>query len=229
MTQLSNRNIILILLLIFLLMIALLLGVRNQTWQQITALWQKPTPTTEPPQITDLLPQTYNEHGVSVAIPADWVSQSVIIGVTIASSEATLDITSFDQLQQEGVMVIIPGEIDVLKFQVGAAFPSEDPVDLLNLYIDLLKKEGQEYLWIVPPERFTIDHQQGAKTIVQSRDGNVTLEILMATIVNPDSRYLAFVSTAAIQDNAAALRPTFEAILNTIHVDPPQSAPNQSP
>lgn len=220
MAKLSTRNIVLILLVLFLLVIALLLTVRNQTWQQLTKLWPEPTP--EPPQITDLVPYTNGEHGLTLEIPATWVSQSVITGVTIATSERALHIESFDDLQQDGVMVIIPGELDVLKFQVGAAFPGEDPVALLNLYVDLLRKEGQEYLWIVPPEKFTIDNQQAAKTIVQSRDGSVTLEILMAAIIDPDSRYIAFVSTAANRDNAAALRPTFEAILATIHVAPPQ-------
>jgi hypothetical protein len=214
MAKLSNRNIILIVLVVVLLAAAIYLFVNNRNNQ----------PETEDaaaPEIAAFVPYTDAENGLSLEMPNNWIARQTLPGVTIGTSERVLGIESFAELEQEGVLVIIPGELDVLAFQTGEAFTSEDPVALLTLYVDLLRREGQEYLGVTPPERFTADGQEGAKTVLQSRQDDITLEIIMAAIVNEEARYVAFVSTAAQTDAAAALRPTFEAIIDTIHVEPP--------
>ena len=218
MAKLSNRNIMFIGLVVLLFAAAVFLVVRNRNIE----------PPAEETPIAVITPDTEafvaysnTENGITLEMPSDWVARTTLPGVTISSSERALSIESFTDLQTDGVMVIIPGELSTLAFQTGEAFPGPNPEALLNLYIDLLRKEGQEYLGVVPTELFTIDNQEGAKTIVQSRDGDVTLEILMAAIVNEENGFLAFVSTAANRENAAALRPPFEAILQTVHIDPP--------
>ena len=221
MAKLSNRNIILIGLLVLLFAAAVFLIVRNRNIEPVVVATPIPDAT---PDASAFVPYTNAENGITLDMPSDWVARTTIPGVTVASSERALGIESFTELQTDGVMVIIPGELDTLEFQTGDAFPGPDPEALLNLYIDLLRKEGQEYLGVLPTERFTVDDQEGAKTIVQSRDGDVTLEIIMATIVNEENGYLAFISTAANRESAAALRATFAAIIQTVHVAPPITA-----
>lgn len=218
MAKLSNRNIILIVLVVFLAAAAIYLYVNNRKNQPVNE-------DAAAPEVGDFVPYSDVENGLSLEIPSNWIARQTLPGVTVGSSEQVLNIESFADLGQDGVLVIIPGELDVLAFQTGEAFTSEDPVDLLSLYVELLRREGQEYLGVAPPERFTADGQEGAKTVLQSRQDDITLEIIMAAIVNEEARYVAFVSTAAQTDAAATLRPTFEAIIDTIHVEPP--APEQ--
>lgn len=220
MGKLSTQNKILIGLVVVLVAAAILIAARNQTWTQITDLFKKEeTPVVA--EIGELTPYSNDTTGLSLQIPANWISRETNPGLTIASSERALGIETFDDLQADGVLVIIPGEIDVLEFQSGDAFTGRDPMSLLTLYVQLLEKEGQEYLGVVPPQLFQADDQPGAKVVFQSLQGETTLEIIMAAVVNAPAGYVAFVSTAANVDNAAALRPTFEAVLNTIHVEPP--------
>lgn len=218
MAKLSNRNIMFIGLLVLLFAAAVFLVVRNRNIKPVVEATPIPEATVD---ASAFVPYANAENGITLEMPSDWVARTTVPGVTLSSSERALSIESFIDLQTDGVMVIIPGELDTLEYQTGEAFPGPNPEALLNLYIDLLRKEGQEYLGVIPTEVFTIDGQEGAKTIVQSRDGDVTLEIIMATIVNEEAGYLAFISTAANRDNAAALRTTFEAIIQTVHIEPP--------
>lgn len=219
MAKLSNRNIILIVLVALLAAAAVYLYFNNNRNNQ------PDNDDAAAPEVGDFVPYSDAENGLSLEIPSNWVARQTLPGVTIGSSERVLDIESFADLGQGGVLVIIPGELDVLAFQTGEAFTGDDPVDLLSLYVELLQREGQEYLGVAPPERFTADGQEGAKTVLQSRQDGITLEIIMAAIVNEEAGYVAFVSTAAQTDAAAPLRPTFEAIIDTIHVEAP--APEQ--
>lgn len=213
MAKLSNRNIILIALVVILLAAAAFLIIRNRNNNTQTDA--------AAPDIGEFVPYADPENGLSLEMPANWIVRQTLPGITLGSSERVLDIESFSELDQDGVLVIIPGELDTLAFQTGESFPGDDPVDLVNLYVDLLKREGQEYLGVAPPTRFTADGAEGAKTVLQSREDDITLEIIMAAIVNKESGYIAFVSTAAEVDAAPALRATFEAILDTIHVEAP--------
>lgn len=219
MGKLSTQNKWLIGLVLVLVAAAILITVRNQTWTKIAEFFKKEeTPVVA--EVGELTPYSNEKSGLTLQIPANWIARETDPGITIASSERALDIETFDDLQGDGVLVIIPGEIGFLEFQAGDSFIGRDPMSLLTLYIELLQNEGQEYLNVVPPQSFEADGQPGAKAVFQSLDGETTLEIIMAAIVNEEAGYVAFVSTAAAVESAAALRPTFEAVLNTIHVEP---------
>lgn len=219
MGKLSTQNKLLIGFVVVLVAAAILIAVRNQTWTKIADLFKKEeTPVVA--EVGELVPYSNENSGLTLQMPANWVARETDPGITIASSERALGIETFDDLQADGVLVVIPGEIDFLEFQAGDSFIGRDPMSLLTLYIELLQNEGQEYLNVVPPQMFEASGQEGAKAIFQSLEGETTMEIIMAAIVNEEAGYVAFVSTAAAIDSAAALRPTFEAVLNTIHVEP---------
>ncbi|MBP8001174.1 MAG: hypothetical protein KA314_01405 [Chloroflexi bacterium] len=220
MAKLSNRNNILLGLVFILVIIAVILALRNQAWTRISDLFTPEATPTPALEAVKFIPFGSDANGLFLEVPETWIAREELTGVTVATSERVLSIESFDDLQQDAVLVIIPGEIDVLEFQAGEAFTGRDPLSLLELYVNLLRKEGQEYTGVVPPQTFANGNQMGAKMILQSPQTDTTLEIIMAAIVNEEAGYVAFVSTAATTEMAATYRSTFDAILDTIQVGP---------
>ncbi|MCP4425059.1 MAG: hypothetical protein GY803_11235 [Chloroflexi bacterium] len=165
------------------------------------------------------VPLTDEELGVSLVHPEGWVSSSGFGGLTVASSQEVIDGDSLAEIGDNGFALIIPGELDIFNKQMGQTFTEADALPILNVYKQLLEREGQTHQEIEPPQEVTIEGQPAAMMWTRSQEEGKNLIIVLAVIINDD--YMALVSAASLEPASEEMRPIFEHIINSIQIASP--------
>jgi hypothetical protein len=194
------------LLLTILLTTIILAACNNQA--EISEESQEPT--------TNFVLYTDEELGVALNHPEDWVVHSGFGGLTVASSQEVIDGESLAEIGDNGFVLVIPGELGVFNMQLGQQFTEDDALQVLNVYIQLLEREGQTHLEIEPPQAFTIDGQSAASMVTRSQEDGKNLITIFAVVMNGD--FMALVSAASLEFKADEMRPIFDEIIQSIHV-----------
>lgn len=180
-------------------------------------------PTAEPQNVNRpedfFTPFSDDALGLSLLYPPHWITQTSIAGVTVATSQAAIDVDSLADIGEEAFVVVLPGEIDYFNFQTGQQFSEEDVLQALATYKVLLEQEGQEYVTLEPPQQFSNDRQKMARIVLRSVEDGEPLITVMAVVMQDG--YMALVSAASLEDTAEEMRPTFEQIIESIEVRPP--------
>ncbi len=165
------------------------------------------------------IPYTNDELGISLAYPEDWVVHNAFGGLTVASSQDVIDGDSLADLGDNGFVLVIPGELGIFNLQTKQQFTDADALQILGVYKQLLEREGQSYLGLEPPQSFTVDGQPAAMMVSRSSEEGKNLVTILAVIMNDE--YMALVSAASLEPAAETMRPTFEQVINSIHLTTP--------
>ena len=170
---------------------------------------------------TNFVLHTDEELGVTLNYPEDWIVHSGFGGLTVASSQAVIDGESLADIDEEGFVLVIPGELGIFNLQLGQQFTEDDALQALNVYIQLLEREGQNHLVVEPPQAFTIDGQSAASMVTRSQEDGKNLITILGVVMNGE--YMALVSAASLEATADEMRPIFDEIIQRIHVLAPVS------
>lgn len=162
---------------------------------------------------------TDDELGLSFSYPDEWIIHNAIGGLTIASSQRVIDSDSLADIGEDGFVLIIPGEIDMLNFQSSQDLSEDEPLPALFVYQQLLENGGQEYLGVEPPHELELDGQNGAITLTRSTIDDATFMTFLAVIMNDGQ--IALISAGALADSFDGLRPSLEQIITSIQVTVP--------
>ncbi len=170
---------------------------------------------------TNFVLHTDEDLGVALNHPEEWVVHSGFGGLTVASSQAVIEGESLADIGDEGFVLVIPGELGIFNLQLGQQFTEDDALEALNIYIQLLEREGQNHLAIEPPQAFTIDGQSAASMVTRSQEDGNNLITILGVIMNGE--YMALVSAASLEASADDMRPIFDEIIQSIRVLTPVS------
>ncbi len=159
------------------------------------------------------------ELGVTLAYPEEWVTSGGFGGLTVASSQEAIDGESLADLGDNGFVLVIPGELGLFNKQTGQSFGKEDVVQVLNVYKQLLEREGQTYVGIEPPQKITIEGLPAAVMVARSEEDGTPLITILGVIMDDD--YMALISAASLEPTAGTMRPIFDRIINSIQITNP--------
>ncbi len=177
------------------------------------------SPTDTPPPDITYIPYSDEELGITLVHPEGWVTAGGYGGLTVASSQEVIDGESLADMGDNGFVLIIPGELGIFNKQTGQNFTDKDALQILEVYKQLLEREGQSHLGIEPPRELVIDRQPAAMMVTSSEVEGQTLITIIAVIMNDD--YMALISAASVDTSAAEMRPIFEHVINSIALTNP--------
>lgn len=157
--------------------------------------------------------------GLTLEYPENWLTHSSISGLTLATSQALIDGQSLAEIGDEASVVIIPGEIALFNAQTDQELTSEDALQALRVYRELLVRQGQNYVELAEPQMIEVDGQQIAIWPQESQVDGKNLVVRMGIVMGDE--HMALVSAASIKDKADEYEPLFEHIISSIHVEAP--------
>lgn len=154
--------------------------------------------------------------GLAIVYPEDWVVQTVFGGLTAASSQEVIDAESLADIGDNGFVNFIPGELGVFNLQTGQNFSAKDALIILGVYKQLLEREGQSYEIVEQAHSLDVAAQSAGMMVLRSTEDGKPLITILAVVINED--YVALISAASLEPNAAAMRPIFDRIIGSTQV-----------
>ncbi len=171
------------------------------------------------PEADNFVSHTDAELGLTLSYPEAWIIHNSIGALTVASSQIVIDSDSLADIGDNGFVLIIPGEIDILNFQSNQDLAEDKPLPALYVYQQMLEKGGQAYLGLEPPHELELDDQTGAITLTRATIDGETFMTFLAVIMNDGQ--IALISAGALEESFDALRPSLEQIIQSIQVTAP--------
>lgn len=159
------------------------------------------------------------EMGLTIRHPEDWVTHDSFSGLTLASSQEVIDSESMADIGEGGFVTVITGELALFAQETGTALSREDAVPALAMYEKALLDAGEGLRIVEDVQEKEINGQNAAYMVMESEEGGKTLNTILTVVLSDD--YIALVSASALADHFAGMRPTLDAIIDTIEVGAP--------
>ena len=128
-------------------------------WLTLAACGEQDSPSTT--GLPNVVTQRDPDFGVTVSYAEDWIVHNSIGGLTIASSQSVIDSDSMANIGDNGFVLIIPGEIDVLNFQSNQSITEDKPIMLdyltgsLDKQVLIGMRESGEKLLVKSEDEYT--------------------------------------------------------------------------
>ena len=160
--------------------------------------------------------------GVEIGYPAEWEADVDEFGdLYIASDEDLLDEEAEAML--EGALVTITSfDAEVLSL-LDDDLDLEDPVNVVNLFVDLVTEEEDDLEFTVTEEAtaVTLDRQPGATIILEVTDDDVNGVAYFTAVVDDDRVVYIF---GAAEESESNFGNIYEAMLSTLDLSTPSPA-----
>ncbi|MAU00558.1 MAG: hypothetical protein CL608_25725 [Anaerolineaceae bacterium] len=157
--------------------------------------------------------------GVEIGYPDEWEAEVDEFGdLYIASDEALLDEDAEAVL--EGALVTITSfDAEMLSF-LGDDLDLDDPVSVVNLFVDLATEENDEMEFNVTEEAtaVTLDREPGATIILEVTDDDVNGVAYFTAVVDDDRVVYIF---GAAEESESNFGNIYEAMLSTLDISNP--------
>jgi hypothetical protein len=157
--------------------------------------------------------------GLTLEYPESWLTHTSMSGLTLATSQVIIDSQSMAEIGDDAFVVIIPGEIALFNAQTGQDLTSNEALQALRVYRELLAREGQNFVELAEPQMIEVDGRQVAIWPLESRVEGKVLVVRMGIVMGDD--HMALISAASIKAKAEEYEPLFERVISTIQVEAP--------